>query len=112
MLHAVTDIMQSREYAEFADRVLASHDSFCVLDINQAHLEVLNGEEDPVEEVVAVPALTPAAANHSQLSSKLYFVSLAHSTRHCQHCCTVTALPFASLAAFCQPDDLAGIRQL
>ena len=82
--------------------------------INQPQPEVLNGEEDPVDEVVALPAstTTAAAADHSQLSSKLYFVSLAHSTRNCQHCCTVTALPFASPAAFCQPDSLAAIHQL
>ncbi len=76
---------------------------------------MLNGEEDPVDEVVALPAsitAAAAAADHSQLSSKLYFVSLAHSTRECSHCCTVTALPFASPAAFRQPDSLAAIRQL
>ncbi len=154
-LPAVTDIMQTREYAKFADRVLASHDRAYILHIspamretlaemqaclnqqcgiascrhpdmmarliaekfaaiNQAQPKVLNGEEDPVAEVVALPASTTAAAaaDHSQLSSKLYFVSLAHSTGDCQHCCTVTALPFASPAAFRQPDTLAAIRQL
>ncbi len=125
MLPAVTNIMQTREYAEFADRVLATHDRAYILDIsptmremlaemqaclkqlcgiaacghpdmmarliaemfaaiNQAQPEVLNGEEDPVDEVVALPASTTAAAaaDHSQLSSKLYFVSLAHSARN------------------------------
>lgn len=48
----------------------------------------------------------------SKADSKLYFVSLAHSTRDCQHCCTVTTLPFASPAAFRQPDSLVAIRQL
>ena len=81
--------------------------------INQAQPKVLNGEEDLVAEVMALPAsTTAAAADHSQLSSNLYFVSLAHSTRGCQHCCTVTALPCASPAAFCQPDSLAAICQL
>ena len=81
--------------------------------IKQAQPEVLHGEEDPVDEVVALPtSTTAAAADHSQLSSKLYFVGLAHSTRNCQHCCTVTAVSFASPAAFRQPDSLAAIRQL
>ena len=111
-LPAVTDIMQTREYAKFADRVLASHDRAYILHIspamretlaemqaclnqqcgiascrhpdmmarliaekfaaiNQAQPKVLNGEEDPVAEVVALPASTTAAAaaDHTQLSS-------------------------------------------
>ncbi len=41
--------------------------------IEQAQPEVLNGEEDPVDEVVALPTSTiaAAAADHSQLSAKL-----------------------------------------
>ena len=40
--------------------------------INQAQLEMLNGEEDPVDEVVALPATTKAAAaDHSQSSYSL-----------------------------------------
>jgi hypothetical protein len=113
-LPAVTDIMQTREYAKFADRVLASHDRAYILHISpamretlaemqaclnqqcgiascrhpdmmarliaekfaaieQAQPEVLNGEEDPVDEVVALPTSTiaAAAADHSQLSAKL-----------------------------------------
>ena len=75
---------------------------------------MLNGVEDPVDEVVALPVSTAAAAavDHSQLSAKVYFVSLAHSTRECQHYCTVTALPFASPSGFFQPDSLTAIRQL
>jgi hypothetical protein len=34
MLPAVTNIMQTREYAEFADRVLASYDRAYILDIS------------------------------------------------------------------------------
>lgn len=41
--------------------------------IDQARPAVLNGEEDPVDEVVALPTSTiaAAAADHSQLSAKL-----------------------------------------
>ena len=43
-------------------------------EIHKAQPEVLNGEEYSVDEVVALPASTTAAAaaDHSQLSSKLY----------------------------------------
>ena len=122
MLPAVTDIMQTRAYAEFAGSILTCHDRAYILDISpamseklaelqaclkqlcgiaacghpdmmarliaekfaaihQAQPDVLNGEEDPVDEVVALPAsitvAAAAAADHSQ-SSKLYYVSIAH----------------------------------
>ena len=41
MLPAVTDIMQTREYAGFDDRVLASHDRAYILDISPAMTETL-----------------------------------------------------------------------
>ena len=67
-----------------------------------------------LDAVVALPAsiTAAAAADQSQLSSELYLVSLAQSTSKCQRCCTVTALPFASPAAFRQLDSLAANCQL
>ena len=41
MLPAVTNIMQTMEYAEFADRVLASYDRAYILDISPAAGEML-----------------------------------------------------------------------
>ena len=64
--------------------------------IHQAQPDVLNGEEDPVDEVVTLPAsitVAAAAADHSQ-SSKLYFVSIAHKET-VSIAATVTALPLA-----------------
>lgn len=41
MLPVVTDIMQTRRYAEFADRVLTSHDRAHILDTSPAMRETL-----------------------------------------------------------------------
>jgi hypothetical protein len=65
-LPAVTDIMQTRQYAEFADRVLASHGRAYILDISPAMRETMAQMQACLKQLCGI-----AACGHPDMMARL-----------------------------------------